>query len=435
MQTPVSSVSSGFRTFIIVWIGQLVSIVGSGLTDFALGLYVYQQTGSVTQFAFILFFRALPVIVISPFAGALVDRWDKRRVMLVSDIIAALSSLTLAMLFLSGRLQLWHIYLGVMISAGAGAFQVPAYLTATTALIPRKHLGRVGGMVQIAQACAEISAPLLAGILLIMIRVQGVLLLDVASFLVSIMTLLAVRFPAITGQSASEHPARRLDRDIKDSAAYILQRPGLVALLAFFAVVSFEGGTISSLAQPLVLAFASPSVLGLILSVAGSGLMLGGIVLSAWGGPARRIDGVLSFVFLSGVGLILIGLRPSPVLTAMGAFGAHFCFPFINGCNQAIWQSQVALTLQGRVFAIRQMVVRAAQLLAFVLAGPLTDHVFTPLLTADGPLAGTVGQVIGVGAGRGMALIFILMGIFSMLTAAAGWLYPKLRLVEAALPA
>ncbi len=426
---------AGFRTFVVVWIGQLVSIIGSGLTDFALGLYVYQRTGSVTQFAFVLLFRALPVIVISPFAGALVDRWDKRMVMLCSDLVAAFSSLILAILFFSNQLQVWHIYLGAMVSAAVTAFQVPAYLTATTALIPQKHLGRASGMVQIAQACAEISAPLLAGLLVVVIHLQGVLLLDVASFGFSVLTLLAVRFPAATSPARIERRNSLLTREIRDGVVYILLRPGLVALLVFFAAVYFEGAMISALVQPLILAFASPDVLGLILAVAGSGLLLGGLLLSAWGGPARRINGVLGFVFLFGVGIILIGLRPSPTLVGIGAFGAHFCFPFVNGCNQAIWQSKVAFSLQGRVFAIRQMVVRAAQVLAFVMVGPLTDRIFTPLLLESGPLAGTVGKAIGVGAGRGIALIFVVMGLFSMLTAVMGWLYPQLRHVEAELPA
>ncbi len=430
----VSIDNRGVHTFLIVWLGQLVSIIGSGLADFALGLYVYQQTGSVTQFALILFFRALPVIVLSPIAGALVDRWDKRRVMLYCDLIAACCSLALAVLFLTGRLQPWHIYLGAMLSAAVSAFQVPAYLTATTALIPDRYLARVSGLVQIAQACAEIVAPLLAGLLVVMIQIQGVLILDVTSFGFSVLTLMIVRFPILTLPAHGEPGTRRLRQQIREGMAYIFERPALVALLMFFAAIAFEGAMISALIQPLVLAFTSPDTLGLILTAGGSSLLLGGILLSVWGGPVRRIDGVLGFVTLFGIGIILIGLRPSPLLVGAGVFCAHFCIPFVNGCNQAIWQSRVALSLQGRVFAIRQMFVRGAQLVAFVLVGPLTDQVFTPLLAEGGPLPGTVGQVIGVGAGRGIALVFILMGVLSIVTAGSGWLFPQLRRVEAELP-
>ena len=425
--------NADIRTFVTVWFGQLVSIVGSGMTDFALGLYVYQRTQSVTQFALILLCRALPALLLSPVAGALVDRWSKRSVMLCSDLIAAVCTFALAALFVSNQLQLWHIYVGVLAVAAAGVFQVPAYLTATTALIPAKHLSRASGMVQVAQACAEIISPLLAGLLLGALQVQGVLLADAATFCFSVFTLLIVRFPRTVEPATHERSAEPLRGQISEGVNYIRRRPALVTLLAFFAVVSLEGGMIGALVQPLVLGFTSPAGLGAILTAAGSGLMLGGILLSAWGGPARRIDGVLGFLLLLGFGIILIGLRPVPLLAGIGAFCAHFCMPFVNGCNQAIWQSSVPLSLQGRVFAVRQMVTRGAQLLALVAAGPLADQVMAPLMNAGGLLSGSVGQVIGVGAGRGIALIFISMGLLAVLTAGFGWLSPRLRRVEAEL--
>ena len=424
---------AGVRTFLTVWLGQLVSIIGSGMTDFALGLYVYQRTQSVTQFALILLCRVLPVILLSPLAGALVDRWSKRTVMLCSDMVAALFTSALAALFISNQLQIWHIYLGVMAVSAAGVFQVPAYHTATTALIPSKHLSRASGMVQVAQACAEIVSPLLAGLLMVAIQVQGVLLIDAASFGFSVLTLLIVRFPSTVEPARAERSAAPLKGQISEGLNYIRRRRALITLLAFFAVVSMEGGMISALIQPLALAFTSPAGLGGILTAGGSGLMLGGIILSAWGGPAKRINGVLGFLSLFGVGIILIGLRPSALLAGIGAFCAHFCIPFVNGCNQAIWQGSIPLALQGRVFAVRQMAMRGAQLLALVAVGPLADRVAGPLMDAGGLLAGSVGQVIGVGAGRGSALIFVLMGLLAMLTVGAGWLSPRLRRVEAEL--
>ena len=429
----VAQNKGGVRTFLTVWLGQLVSIIGSGMTDFALGLYVYQRTQSVTQFALILLCRVLPVILLSPLAGALVDRWSKRTVMLCSDVVAALFTSALAALFISNQLQIWHIYLGVMAVSASGVFQVPAYLTATTALIPSKHLSRASGMVQVAQACAEIVSPLLAGLLMVVIQVQGVLLIDAASFGFSVLTLLIVRFPSTVEPARAEHGAAPLKEQIIEGLTYIRRRRALITLLAFFAVVSMEGGMISALIQPLALAFTSPAGLGVILTAGGSGLMLGGIILSAWGGPAKRINGVLGFLLLFGAGIILIGLRPSALLAGIGAFCAHFCIPFVNGCNQAIWQGSVPLALQGRVFAVRQMAMRGAQLLALVAVGPLADRVAGPLMDAGGLLVGSVGQVIGVGAGRGSALIFVLMGLLAMLTAGAGWLSPRLRRVEAEL--
>jgi DHA3 family macrolide efflux protein-like MFS transporter len=146
------------RAFMIVWLGQLISLVGSGLSSFALGLWVYQRSGSVTQFALIALCAVLPRIVLAPLAGALVDRWDRRMVMILSDAGASLSTLILALLLLAGQLAVWQVYLAVALSAGCAAFQEPAYAAALTQLVPRDGFGRANGMVQLAQAAADIAA-------------------------------------------------------------------------------------------------------------------------------------------------------------------------------------------------------------------------------------------------------------------------------------
>ncbi|HEX2906207.1 MAG TPA: MFS transporter [Phototrophicaceae bacterium] len=427
-------VSPRMRVFVLVWLGQLVSLVGSALTSFALGLWVYEQTHSVTHFALTLFFRTLPVILLSPIAGALVDRWDKRRVMIFSDLGAAVASVVVAALLFTGRLEVWHIYAAAALSAACGAFQVPAYQAASTLLVSKEQLGRANGLVQTAQAAAEIAAPLLAGVLVVAIRIQGILLIDVVTFLVSVTTLLLVRFPQVPRKTTAPLSRATLTRELGEAARYILTRPGLVALTLFFAVVAFQGGLIVALVQPMVLSFTTPDVLGLILSGGGFGVLLGSLVLSAWGGPQRRTKGIMAFLFLFGGGILLIGAQPSALLVALGVFSAHFCAPFINGLNQAIWQTKVAVNVQGRVFALRQMVVQLTQLVAFVIAGPLADTVFGPLLAPGGAWADSLGQLIGVGAERGAAVVFLLMGLTVLTTAIGGALYRPLQQVETTLP-
>ncbi|MGH2416294.1 MAG: MFS transporter, partial [Microcystaceae cyanobacterium] len=185
----------GMRVFIVIWLGQLVSLVGSGLTNFALGVWVYQQTGSATQFALISLFATLPTVVFSPVAGALVDRWNHRWAMILSDTGTSLMTLAIAILLAFGRLEIWHIYLANTISSTFNAFQLPAYSAATTLLVPRQHLGRASGMIQLCQAAARLVSPILAGILLVTIQLQGIILLDFVTFLVALATLMSVRFP------------------------------------------------------------------------------------------------------------------------------------------------------------------------------------------------------------------------------------------------
>lgn len=421
-------------TFLIIWLGQSLSLVGSGLTSFALGVWVFERSGSTTQFALIGLFAVLPRVVLSPLAGALADRWDRRQVMILSDAGAGLSTLVVVLLLLAGRLEVWQIYLCTLASAAFGAVQWPAYTAVIALLIPKENLGRANGLVQLGQACAEILAPTAAGALLPAIRLEGVILIDLATFLFAVLTLAVTRLPQPEDGAGDPVHASSLREDMVVGWRYIKLRPGLRGLLGFFAVVNFIWGMVGALIAPMILGFTSSRDLGAILSIAGGGLLAGSLVMSVWGGPRRRIRGVLQFEALSGLFFMLIGLRPSFWMVAAGAFGAHLTIAIVFGSNQAIWQSKVAPAVQGRVFAAQQMLVRVAAPLAYVLAGPLADRGFDPLLAPGGSLSGILGPIVGVGAGRGIGLLFLVMGMVKVLATLAGWSYRHIRLIEDELP-
>lgn len=424
--TAMSSIQPRPRVFALVWLGQLVSLLGSGMSEFVLGLWIYRQTGSVTQFAFAFLFKALPVIVLSPLAGMAADRRDRRRVMLLSDAGAAMATLAAAALFFTGRLEVWHVYLATAFSAACGAFQLPAYQAATTLLVGKRSLGRANGMLQMGQAAADILAPAFAAT-----GLGGVLILDAVTFLFAVTTLALSRFP--NGSLPEPMGEAALRSGALSGWAYLTRRPGLIGLLCFFAFISFVGGMITALLVPMVLGFADSGTLGILLSIAGSGLLVGSLLLATWGGPRRRVDGLLGFGLLLGLCILMMGLRPIPALVTLAAFGAHFSIPFLNGLNQTIWQSKVAPEVQGRVFAIRQMLTRAAQPLAFLLAGVLADRVFEPLLQSAGLLSGSLGRLVGVGPGRGIGMMFVLMGIAVFLGSMGAYADRSLRRVEAEL--
>jgi DHA3 family macrolide efflux protein-like MFS transporter len=417
------------RTFYIVWAGQLVSTLGTGLTAFSIGVWLYLQTGAVTPLAFLLLFRTLPVVLLSPFAGALVDRWDRRTTLILSDAGAALSTLLLVLLFIFTDVPLWGLYTLVAFGSACEAFQRPALLASITQLVPEAQYGRAAGITQVAQGAAEIIAPLIAGSLITTIGMQGILLIDFSTFLVAVTTLLIVRFPmrVVEPQAAR---TRVLFSEIMDGVRYIRRLPGLTMLLVFFVVVGFERGIIGALIQPLVLSFASPQSLGLVFTLAGAGFLAGSLLLSAWGGPRRRVLGLLIATLGFGLFLMLIGLRPLVGLIALAAVGAHFCLPFVDGLNQAVWQRTVEENIQGRVFALKEMATRASLMLAYIVTGPLADNVFGPMLMPDGALADSLGTVIGVGAGRGYGLTFALSGLLVVITALVGVASTRLRRLE-----
>jgi len=427
-------ISRGQTTFTVVWLGQLVSVIGSGLTSFALGVWVFEHTGSATQFALIGLFAVLPRVLLSPLAGSIVDRWDRRRAMILGDAGAGFSTLVLVLLLFTNKLEIWHIYLIVGASAAFSTVQWPAFTAATTLLVPKKDYGRANGMIQLGRAAADILSPALAGFLMLIVGLDGVILIDFATFVFAVITLLPVRFPKPQGTIPGESENLSLKEDMTFGWKYISARPGLLGLLIFFAAVNFLWGMVGALITPMILGFTTSDMLGIIISIAGVGMLVGSLVMSIWGGPQRRINSVLCFEFLSGICFLLMGLRPSFWLIALGAFGAHVTIAIVYGSNQAIWQSKVAPGVQGRVFATQQMIAKAASPLAYLLAGPLADHLFEPLLAPTGQLTESIGQVIGFGAGRGIGLLFIIMGVLKMAVTAVGYAHPRIRFVEDELP-
>jgi MFS family permease len=422
------------RVFFAVWFGQLISIIGSNLTSFALGVWVYERHESATEYALIFLFTSIAQVLVSPFAGALVDRWDRRLVMLISDCGAGASSLAVAILLAGGHLAVWEVYAAVFVSAACGAFQWPAYTAATVLLVPQKHYTRASGMMDIGYGISTLVAPALAGAIMLAAGVQVVLMIDFATFIFSVVTLSLVRFPHPAQTDEAQQHRGSLWSEMRYGWSYVASRRGLLALLGFFAIVNFLTGIMTVLSVPLILSFTSEGRLGTMMSIGAVGGLLGSLAVSVWGGPRRRIVGVLLFGGLVGLGSILIGLRASVwfVTAAMGL--AFFCYPIVSACSQSIWMSKVAPDVQGRVASVRSVVVFLSMALASPIGGPAADYVFEPLLAPGGALASSVGRVIGVGPGRGTALIFILMGVLVIVTVIGAWTYPHLRRIDDELP-
>jgi DHA3 family macrolide efflux protein-like MFS transporter len=422
------------RSFLIVWLGQLISVIGTSMTGFALIVWVYQQTGQVTQVALLSFFLIAPGILISPLAGVVVDRRDRRLVMLACDLAGAACSLVIAVLLLAGQLAVWHVYVATAVLACAAAFQWPAYSAAVTLLVPKRHLARASGMVQTAQGLAQLLAPLLAGFFIASLGIQAVILCDLATFLVAVGTLMAVRFPAPPESAAGREARGSIWKEAVYGLRYIYARPGLLGLLLMIAASNLFQGYVMVLAAPFLLARTSPAMVGLLSSIAGSGMLAGALAMSAWGGPRRRVYGVLGALTLSGICMVVVGLWSRPVVFAVLGFGFLASIPVLSSCSQAIWQAKVEPDVQGKVFAIRLMIASSFTPLAYLSAGPLVDRVLTPLLTSGSAFATAFNRWAGGGAQGGISLLFVIVGLLSMGVAAAGLLVRRIRLLEDQIP-
>lgn len=421
------------KVFILIWFGQLISLIGSNLTSFALGVRVYQNTGSATQFALITFCSTLPLVLVSPIAGTLVDRWSRRWTMILSDSGSGFCTLLIALLVSTGTLEVWHIYLVTALNSIFSAFQWPAYTAATTLLVPKEQLSRASGMVQSAEGVAQILSPAIAGLLLATIGLKGIIFIDLTTFSFALLTLLFARFPELE-PSTEEINLKVLWEELVYGFTYITTRPGLMGMLILFAVINIFTGLTTVLFPPLVLSLFSPVVLGTIESISGIGMLAGSILMIFWKNSAGLMNTVFGFLIVMAVSMLAMGLHSSILFLSIGGFLFLFSSPVIRACLQVIWQTKVATDVQGRVFALRRTVARSCLPLAIALVGPLNDYVFEPLMSTDGLLAPSLGQIIGVGTGRGIDLLFIILGLLIILTTVVAYLYAPVRLVESQLP-
>jgi MFS transporter, DHA3 family, macrolide efflux protein len=418
------------RTFLIIWAGQLVSSLGSGLTSFAFGVWVYQKSGSTTLFALNILAFTLPGIIFSPLIGSIVDRYDRRWLMILSDMGSGFVTLGIWGLFLSGNLTPWFVLGGSFINATFGSLQWSAHSAATTMLVPKEHLGRASGMVAASDGISTLVAPLLAGALYVSIGLAGIALIDFFTFGVAMFTLLLIRIPHPTVSEEGRRAGETFWHKATFGWKYVAARKGLQGLLIYFAGLYFILGLVDPLLQTMLLDLGGPQALGSVLSVMGGGYLVGTLVMSAWGGPRRRSLGILFVGIAQGLVMIIYGITPSVLIIGAAVCLFSLLDPVVGTSSQALWQTKVPPDIQGRVFAVRRMISRSGLAASLLLAGPLEERVFRPLLMEGGALAGSLGRFIGVGPGRGAGFLFMIMGVVFTLFSLAGLLYRPLRRLD-----
>jgi MFS family permease len=385
----------------------------------------------------------MPSLLLSPVAGTLVDRWDRRRVLIAADTGSALVTLALAGLVLSGRFQLWYLMAGSALASVISAFQEPAFTASIAALVPRRHYTRAIGLVQLLGPMSMIVAPLVGGALVVTLGLGGIMAVDAATYLAAIAALAAVAIPSPPRQApiagADDGPAwlaaaRRFGHESAEGLRFVRARPGLLGMLVVFALSNFWAGFINPLLAPMVLSFTRPVEFAAVQAAVGVGAVLGGVAIGVWGGPRRRIAAVLGSLAVGGVCTAAMGLRASVPVIGISVFVWALSAPVLGAASSAIWMSKTPQALMGRVTSVRRMVVMSMMPVAVLAAGPLADRVFQPLMAPGGALAASAGAVIGVGRGRGAALMFVLLGALMALTALAAWLVPSIRHVERDVP-
>lgn len=435
--TTTATRPAGMRAFVIIWLGQLVSMLGTGMTRFALTIWAWQITGSATALALVGVFSFAPIVLFSPIAGALVDRWPRKLVMMASDLAAGLSTIAILLLYSTGNLQIWHLYVAGAFAGIFESFQFPAYSAAVSTMLTKENYTRASGMIGMAEAASGIAAPALAGLLLVSIGIGGVMLIDIATFVFAIAALLFVHIPAPKRTAAGEEGRGSLWTESLYGFRYIFRRPSLLGLQLIFFGVNLTNSASFVLIAPLILARTGDNsvVLGTVQAAIGVGGLVGGLLLSTWGGPKRRVHGVLLGMACEGLlGVTGMGLALSLPFWVAAAFASQVFMQILNASNQAIWQAKVDPDVQGRVFAVRRLIAQIAAPLSMFLGGFLADRFFEPAMQPGGSWAAAFGWLVGTGPGAGMGLLMVLSGLLTALVAFSGYLFPAIRNAETILP-
>lgn len=368
--------------FFTIWGGQAISLLGSSLVQFALIWYVTKETGSATMLAMVTLAALLPQVLLGPFAGALVDRWNRRIIMIVADSSIAAATLMLAWLFATGRVEVWHIFVLAAVRSLGGAFHHPAMTASTSLMVPDKHLARVAGANQTLQGVISIAAPPLGALLIEWISTQNVLFIDVVTAIFAVVPLFFIPIPQPQRHIDEANGSRERTsywQDLRAGFSYVRAWPGLFWLIILAMALNFLLGPTSSL-LPLVITNifnGGATELGWVQSVFGVGVIIAGVLLSIWGGFKRRI--ITSFFGVIGIGLSVaaIGFVPANMfyMVLIAHFFVGFSQVFANGPLQAIFQSSIEPEMQGRVFSLLGAGATAMMPIGLMIAGPLSDLV------------------------------------------------------------
>ncbi|MDC7235509.1 MAG: MFS transporter [Spirochaetales bacterium] len=409
--------NQSYSRFLVVWAGQLFSGLGTGMTAFSLGIFVFEKTNSTTSFAWVILSLFLPSILLAPLGGILADRFDRRLMIVIGDTGSALSVLSLLGCLLSGVLSMWMIYLGVAIGSSFAALQGPAYKASVSDLLTESQFAKAGGLMQLAASTRHLISPVAAGVLFTISGLKTVLLIDATTFGLAVGAALCIPANVNIKQQRDQH---QLLKEMKEGWEILLANRKVTKVILALAIVTFYVGYIQTLFTPMILAITDVKNLGAIQSVSALGMLVGSLQIS-FVGLKRDVRFQLSIgIGCGGVCLVALGMGTNLILITTFLFLFFLCLPLINTSAEVLIRTGISVEKQGRVWGITSLLSQTGYLVAYLSAGFLSDRIFSPLLSENGLLAATVGRVIGTGPGRGNAFILMICGTGLILTSIRG---------------
>ena len=407
------------KTFMVIWFGQFISMLGSALSAFGLGIWIFQKTGSAASFAMSAVCTVLPALLFAPFAGSIADRKKRKAIILLTDSIDAFLKILIVTLLIFNKLELWMVYPLVFISGTLGAFQNPAFGASIPMLVPSDKLTRANGLLQFSSAIQNLLAPVIAGFLYPLIELKGLFIIDFVSFFFALASIAFIKIPQPLIEKTKDSLVLAALKDLKYAWKYLIQKEGLMQLIVFFAFLNFIANLSIILLGPLMMSVYNSQAYGNVQAGIGLAMLLGGLCSSLIPDTKNKIKRILLILSLCSIGPIISGTTLNRIIITGGFFIFMFPVPYVNTLLMSIFQIKIERNVLGRVGALMTAILAAITPIAYLCAGPLADYVFEPLMNEKG---------------RGIGLIFITSGILLIISCLLMRLNNTVTSIEKRLP-
>lgn len=410
----MGSGQKSFGKFMLLWSGDFISAIGSGLTSFGLGVYIFEQTGQAFYMALVTLLGFLPSLVLGVPAGVLADRYDRRLLMVIGDSFSAIGLVFILVCLMRGEAQVWQICIGVAVSSVFTSLLEPAYKATITDLLTPEQYSKASGFVQVAGSAKYLISPVLAGFLLKVSDIRLLLVLDICTFFVTVVSTMVVRKGLC---SKNVQKAASFRTEAKEGFRAIADKKGIMVLVVMGSLITFSLGMVQILVSPMILSFTGSAELGTLMTVTALGMLVSSMLLGGITVKRGYVRLLTASLFGAGVFMAGFGLRQNIWMIGITGFLFFAMLPFANAGLDYLIRTNIPNHVQGRAWGMIGLISQMGYVAAYAVSGLLADYIFTPLLLPGGALSRTAGKIFGTGAGRGIGLLITLAGLLLCLTA------------------
>ena len=415
------------KNFYKLWLGELISNIGSGMTAFALSVYVYEKTGSVIYISLITLLSFMPSIILSPIGGLLADRYDRRLLMIIGDLFSGLGLIYILWNIQAGEKSIVPIFLGITFSSIFTSLLEPSYRATLTDILDEENYAKASGLIQAAGSAKYLISPVIAGMILSVADIRVILLLDILTFITTCLMIFLVRKSM---NSEMQNYKKDSFKGLLEGLFIIKENRGVYSLVIIMFFVCFFMGFIQILIRPMILALSSVKTAGMMESLCALGLLIGSLWIGI-AGIKKNYSKILAVAcFFCGIFMSMTGVNENLAIIGISTFLFFSTLPFMNSCADVLVRVSVPNELQGRVWGLISLITQMGTVVAYIISGIMADCIFEPMFNKNGILVENIGIIIGTGKGRGIGFMLILSGIGMLIMAIIIWKNREIREVS-----